>query len=101
VRERLARGVDQLDLAALGALERLARIDTDVADGLFRIAGGLLALRREGDEEACVEAPAAPGLRDPVPVVRERAGGNVQVLALEQLEERTRTLLHELLRARR
>ena len=36
-----------------------------------------------------------PGCGDPVAVVGERAGGNVQVLALEQLEERARALVHE------
>ena len=101
VRERLARGVDQLDLAALAARERLSRLDPEVVDRLGGVVRAFLPRGREGDEEARVEAPAAPGLRDPVAVVGERAGGNVQVLALEQLEERTRTLLHELLRARR
>src|SRR5262249_8110954 len=74
-RKGLARGVCRRGLAAVGALERLARLDPEVVHRLRGIVGAFLARRCKRDKKARIEAPAAPGLGDPVAIVREGAGG--------------------------
>src|SRR4051812_2081518 len=83
----MLRGEHQLDLAALAALERLARRDPQVVHRLVGVVASLLALRRGGDEEARVEAARASRRGDPVAEVGELARGNVEVFLLEQLAE--------------
>src|SRR2546426_11676454 len=49
------------------------------------------------DEEARVEASRASRRRDPVGVIAELARGDVEIFLLQQLDERTRAQMHELL----
>ncbi len=85
----------QLDLAAPGALERHARVDPHVVHGFVRVVGPLLPGRRQRDEKARVEAPAAAWLRDPVAVVGEGAGRDIEALLLEERQERAGPCAHE------
>ena len=80
--ERVARGVHQLDLAAGAALERLARCDPKRMHGFVRVVRALLAFRRDGEEEARIEAPRASRRRDPVAEIGELGCRQVEILGL-------------------
>ncbi len=93
--ERLARRVHQLDLAARAALERLARRDPQRVHHLARIVRALLAVGGARDEKARVEAPCPARRRDPVAAVGELARRQVEVLALQQLDERPAAVMRK------
>ena len=96
LRERLARGMHQLDLAARAALERLARRDPQRVHGLARIVRALLSVGRQGDKKARVEAPRAARRGDPVTTVGELARRQIEILLLQQLDERPAAVTRQL-----
>src|SRR5256885_4028226 len=85
--ERVLGGVDQLDLAARGALERLVRRNPECVDRFRRVVRRLLPVWRQPDEEASIEAPRAAGCGHPVADIAELARRDIEVVLLEKLDE--------------
>ena len=82
-----SRGKDELELSALGALERILRACPDVVRGLDPVVKRELPQRCQCREEDGVEATRHVLGRDPVCVRREQVGCEVEVFPLDQLVE--------------
>src|SRR6185503_17800207 len=86
-------GENEFDLAALAALERIARADPGAVHGFRAIVRAILAFGRAGDEEARAEAPRPSRGRDPVAVVGDVLRVDVEVFRFEQFAERQLALV--------
>src|SRR4051812_39495964 len=84
--ERVLGGVDQLDLAARGALERLVRRNPECMDRFRRVVRRLLPVWRQRDEETSIEAPRAAGCRHPVADIAELTCRDRKIVLLQELD---------------